>query len=74
MIRREPTASSSATFQPRLDGTEFSPLLALKALAYHEDDALARLSRDMRQDLIAAVGAVDLHDLPPLTAVRKRPQ
>jgi hypothetical protein len=55
-------------------GTEFSPLLALKALAYHEDHALAGLSRGVRQDLIAAVGAVDPHDLPPLGALRKRPQ
>jgi hypothetical protein len=54
-------------------GAEFSPLLALKALAYHEDQALAGLSRDIRQDLIAAVGAVDPHDLPPLTALRNRP-
>jgi hypothetical protein len=53
-------------------GTEFSPLLSLKALAYHEDPALAELSTDIRRDLIAAVRAVDPQYLPELTAVRKR--
>lgn len=55
-------------------GTEFSPLLSLKALAYQDDPALAGLSPDVRRDLIAAVGTVDPHHLPPLTAVRKRPE
>jgi hypothetical protein len=55
-------------------GTEFSPLLSLKALAYHDDHALADLSTSVRQDLIAAVRGVDPHRLPVLTAVRKRPE
>jgi hypothetical protein len=55
-------------------GTEFSPLLSLKALSYHEDHALAGLSTDVRLDLIAAVSAVDPHHLPTLTALRKRPE
>jgi hypothetical protein len=55
-------------------GTEFGPLLSLKALAYHEDRALAGLSTNVRQDLVAAVSAVDPHHLPPLTAVRRRPE
>jgi hypothetical protein len=55
-------------------GTEFSPLLALKALTYHDDPGLAGLSADVRQDLIAAVRAVDPHRLPALAAVRKRPE
>jgi hypothetical protein len=54
-------------------GTEFSPLLSLKALAYHEDQALTGLSSGMRQDLISAVSTVDPHRLPTLAAVRKRP-
>jgi hypothetical protein len=54
-------------------GSEFSSLLSLKALAYHEDPALAGVSPDVRRDLVAAVGAVDPHHLPPLTAVRRRP-
>lgn len=55
-------------------GTEFSPLLSLKALAYHDDRALAELSTDVRRDLITAVRAVDPQHLPVLTAVRKRPE
>jgi hypothetical protein len=55
-------------------GSEFSPLLSLKALTYHEDPALAGLSPDARRDLVTAVSAVDPHRLPPLTAVRKRPE
>jgi Nucleotidyl transferase AbiEii toxin, Type IV TA system len=55
-------------------GTEFSPLLSLKALAYHDDLALAELSTNVRQDLITAVRAVDPHHLPVLAAVRKRPE
>lgn len=55
-------------------GTEFSPLLSLKALAYHNDPALAELSANVRQDLIAAVRAVDPHRLPVLAAVRQRPE
>jgi hypothetical protein len=54
-------------------GADFSPLLSLKALAYHEDDALAGLPTDVRQDLIGAVGAVDPHHLPALTAISSRP-
>ena len=55
-------------------GTEFSPLLSLKALAYHDDPTLAELSAKIRQDLVAAVRAVDPHHLPMLAAVRKRPE
>jgi hypothetical protein len=55
-------------------GTEFSPLLSLKALTYHDDPALARLSTEVRQDLVTAVSAVDPHHLPPLIAVRERPE
>ena len=55
-------------------GTEFNPLLSLKALAYHDDRALAELSTDARRDLIAAVRAVDPQHLPVRTAVRKRPE
>jgi hypothetical protein len=55
-------------------GTEFNPLLSLKALAYHDDPTLAELSTNIRQDLIAAVRAVDPHRLPVLAAVRKRPE
>jgi hypothetical protein len=55
-------------------GTEFSPLLSLKALAYHDDPALAELPADARRDLITAVRAVDPQHLPVLAAVRTRPE
>jgi len=55
-------------------GSEFSPLLALKALAYHEDRALSDLSADMRRDLIAAVRATDPLRLPKLEAVKRKPE
>jgi hypothetical protein len=55
-------------------GAQFNPLLALKALAYHDDGALAALSADMRRDLIAAIRATDPHRLPGLTAVRPHPE
>jgi len=36
-------------------GTQFNPLLSLKAIAYHDDPGLAGLSDDVRHDLIEAV-------------------
>jgi hypothetical protein len=53
-------------------GSEFSPLLALKALAYHEDRALAALSGEIRRDLIAAVQATDPLHLPDLEVMKRR--
>jgi hypothetical protein len=53
-------------------GTQFNPLLSLKAVAYHGDAALAGLSQDLRRDLIAAVQATDPGKLPVLNAVRTR--
>jgi len=53
-------------------GSEFSPLIALKALAYHEDAALSELSDPMRRGLVAAVTATDPLHLPKLEAVRKK--
>jgi hypothetical protein len=55
-------------------GSEFDPLLALKALAYHEDRALAGLSGDARRDLAYAVRTTDPRRLPKLTALRPRPE
>jgi hypothetical protein len=37
-----------------------------------EDRALAELSADTRQDIIAAIKATDLQDLPALAAVKKK--
>ncbi len=53
-------------------GAQFSPLLSLKALAYHDDPTLADLPMDIRRDLIAAIQEVDPHHLPIVAAVRKR--
>jgi len=50
---------------------EFSPLVALKALAYHED--LHGLSAGARRDLIAAIKAVDVRRLPAVVPYRRRP-
>jgi len=55
-------------------GSQFNPLLALKALAYHEDRALADLSDDVRKDLIAAIKATNPQRLPALAAVKKAPE
>ncbi len=49
-----------------------NPLLSLKALAYHDDPALAELSAVIRHDLIAAIKSVDPERLPMLTALRPR--
>lgn len=53
-------------------GAQFSPLLSLKAIAYHNDPALAGLSEKVRHDLIEAVKATDPRHLPALDAVRRR--
>jgi hypothetical protein len=53
-------------------GAEFNPLLALKAIAYHDDPALAGLSERVRHDLSQAVRATDPQKLPALDPVRTR--
>jgi hypothetical protein len=53
-------------------GAQFSPLLSLKAIAYHNDPSLAGLPRQVRHDLIEAVKATDPQRLPALNAVRRR--
>jgi Nucleotidyl transferase AbiEii toxin, Type IV TA system len=53
-------------------GDEFNPLIALKAISYHDDPALADLSPGIRSDLLAAVRATRADTLPRLTAVRQR--
>jgi Nucleotidyl transferase AbiEii toxin, Type IV TA system len=52
-------------------GTQFSPLLSLKAIAYHDDAALAELPKNVRHDLIEAVKATDPQRMPALRAVRR---
>ena len=53
-------------------GSGFNPLVALKAISYHDDRSLTGLSAAMRRDLIAAVRGVDVGHLPKLDAVRVR--
>jgi hypothetical protein len=53
-------------------GSEFNPLLSLKAISYHGERSLADLAPNVRRDLISAVGATDPHNLPVLDAVRRR--
>jgi hypothetical protein len=55
-------------------GSEFNPLLALKALAYHEDRALAGLSAGVGRDLAEAARRTDPRRLPRLTVVKQRPE
>jgi hypothetical protein len=56
-----------------IHGSQFNPLLSLKAMSYHDDPALTALPQDIRRDLIAAVTATDPHALPVLKAYRTRP-
>ncbi len=53
-------------------GAEFSPILSLKAISYHDDAALTDLPANIRRDLVAAVQSTDPTKLPHLTAVRTR--
>ncbi len=53
-------------------GAQFSPLLSLKAIAYHDDPSLADLPNNIRRDLSEAVKAVDPRTLPILNPVRER--
>jgi hypothetical protein len=53
-------------------GEEFSPLISLKALAYHDDVTLAALPEALRRDLIAAVRQVDVSRLPVLKPFKSR--
>ncbi len=51
-------------------GPQFNALLALKAMAYHDDPTLAALPEYVRRDLIDAVEATDPQHLPTLNEVR----
>jgi hypothetical protein len=53
-------------------GRRFEPLLSMKALAYHDDPALRKLSRGIRKDLTAAIRATDPSRLPSIKAVKRR--
>jgi nucleotidyltransferase AbiEii toxin of type IV toxin-antitoxin system len=53
-------------------GSEFNPLVSLKAISFHDDPGLAKLSQDVRRFLLKAVKETDPHNLPVLDAVKKR--
>jgi len=53
-------------------GSEFSPLLSLKAISFHDDPSLAKLPQDVRRFLVKAVKDTDPHNLPALDAMRRR--
>ena len=55
-----------------IHGSEFNPLLSLKAIAYHDDLALASLPHSVRHDLIEAVRTTKLEELPDLPFERRR--
>lgn len=51
-------------------GAQFNPQLTLKALSYFGDGNLPQLSRDVQDQLVEAVRAVDLDDLSDSGAAR----
>lgn len=53
-----------------IHGEAFSPLIALKAISYHDEPALAALPEGLRRDLIAAVRQTDPTALPDLAPIR----
>jgi hypothetical protein len=53
-------------------GDEFNPLIALKAISYHDDATLAALPEALRRDLIAAVRQVNMSTLPKLKTIKPR--
>jgi hypothetical protein len=53
-------------------GHSFSPLVALKALSYHEEPQLAGVPAEVRRDLLSAVSKVDPSRLPTLSPIRAR--
>jgi hypothetical protein len=59
-------AAASVIFGPQLN-----PLDALRAVAYHEDPALADLPDRVKRDLVKAVHSVDPENLPTLNPIRK---
>lgn len=62
----EMLACARAIFGPRFD-----PLHSLKALAYHDDPALAALKPGVKKDLLAAIRTVDASRLPSIKPLRR---
>jgi hypothetical protein len=53
-------------------GEDFNPLIALKAISYHDDATLASLPESLRRDLITAVRQVEPGALPDVTPLKPR--
>jgi hypothetical protein len=53
-------------------GSQFNPLISLKAISYHDDPALAQLPQHVRRDLLAAVRDTNPEKLPTLDPLRRR--
>ncbi len=53
-------------------GSQFSPLISLKAISYHDDANLAGLPMAVRNRLSAAVRNTDPANLPTLNSIRVR--
>jgi hypothetical protein len=51
---------------------EFNPLVALKALAYHDDISATDLNEGARRDLAAAAASVNVARLPAIVPYRRR--
>ena len=62
-----PTMLSAAS---SIYGEQFNPIIALKALSYHDDPGLAQLPQTIRRDLLTAIRGVHLNKLPALNPVR----
>ena len=59
-------AAASIIFGPQLN-----PLDTLKALAYHQDPALASLADKVKTDLVGAVQVTDPENLPSLSPIKE---
>ena len=53
-------------------GTQFNPLISLKAIGYHKDFTSDALPQNVRHDLLNAVKVTDAQKLPRLKAFRER--
>jgi hypothetical protein len=53
-------------------GTQFNPLISLKAIGYHKDLTSDALPQNVRHDLLNAVKVTDAQKLPGLRAFRER--
>ena len=53
-------------------GSQFNPLISLKALTYHDDPSLKDLPEAVRRALVAAVRTARVDKIPNIDAIRRR--